>query len=72
MGADGLAVTTFLTRRRLLAIQAALTAMAAGPQGEGDWPPEIRRSDMDAAEQWAHEQLEQRRNSKRIPKAKAA
>lgn len=66
-------MTTFLTARRLKAIQAALSAMAAGAEGEGDWPPEVRRSDLDAAEQWAHEQLETRRHaSKRVAMAKAA
>jgi hypothetical protein len=51
---------TRLTKRRLEAMQGALSAMLAGYEGEGDWPEGVSRDDMDAALSWVFEQLERR------------
>ncbi len=49
-----------LTKRRLLAIDMALSAMLAGMEGEGDWDPEIPAKDLEAASRWTTEQLAKR------------
>ena len=49
-----------LTVRRLRALDAAATAMAAGMEGEGDWPEGVTREDLDAALDWIDEQLAKR------------
>lgn len=51
---------TRLTKRRLEAMSAALGAMTAGEQGEGDWPEEISAEDAEAAHSWVVEQLVKR------------
>lgn len=51
---------TRLTLRRLTAMEAALSAMLAGPQGEGDWPEEIPVEDVEAAHDWVCEQINKR------------
>lgn len=51
---------TRLSTRRLLAIEGALSAMVAGMEGEGDWPEGSTMSDMEAAHNWACEQLAKR------------
>lgn len=50
-----------LTRRLLEAMSAATGAMGAGMQGEGDWPGDVSRRDMDDAETWIEEQLARRK-----------
>jgi hypothetical protein len=51
---------THLTLRRLRAMEAAIAAMLAGEEGEGDWPPEIGSADMETAHDWVCEQIEAR------------
>lgn len=51
---------TRLTQRRLEAMSAALSAMLAGDQGEGDWPEDVSFDDMDSAHTWVLEQLRKR------------
>jgi hypothetical protein len=55
---------TRLTMRRLRAMEAALSAMLAGEQGEGDWPEEIPVEDAAAAHDWVCEQLDKREQRK--------
>lgn len=56
---------TRLTKRVLEAMEAAVLAMGAGMQGEGDWPEEISVLDMDAASDWIAEQLAKRERAAR-------
>lgn len=49
-----------LTKRLLEAMDAAVSAMSAGMQGEGDWPEEISAKDMDDAATWIAEELAKR------------
>ena len=51
---------TRLTLRRLRAMEAALNAMLAGAEGEGDWPQDIPAADAEAALNWIWEQIEKR------------
>jgi hypothetical protein len=53
--------TPRLTRRLLEAMQAAVTAMLAGQEGEGGWPEDVGRSDLEKAEDWIAEQIRRRR-----------
>jgi hypothetical protein len=53
---------TRLTIRRLRAMEAALAAMLAGAEGEGDWPPEIPADDAETAYDWVIEQLAARQS----------
>jgi len=49
-----------LTKRLLEAMEAALTSMLAGPEGEGDWPEDLPRRDLEDAEDWIAAQLAKR------------
>lgn len=49
-----------LTKRLLEAMEAAVSAMAAGMQGEGDWPEDVSVRDLDDAGGWIAEQLDKR------------
>lgn len=49
-----------LTKRLLEAMDAALGAMLAGPEGEGDWPENLPRRDLEDAETWVAAQLAKR------------
>lgn len=49
-----------LTKRLLLAMEAAVSAMLAGMEGEGDWPDDLPRDDLDAADDWIAYQLNKR------------
>lgn len=51
---------TRLTKRRLRAMEGALAAMAAGIEGEGDWPDGVTLADMNTALDWIGEQLRKR------------
>ena len=53
-------MSTRLTLRRLRALDAAATSMAAGMQGSGDWPEDVTREDLDAALDWIDEQIAKR------------
>lgn len=53
-----------LTKRLLEAMEAAVSAMAAGMQGDGDWPEEVSARDMDDAGAWISEQLAKRQRAK--------
>lgn len=53
-----------LTKRLLEAMEAAVSAMAAGMQGEGDWPEEVSARDLDDAGVWIAEQLAKREQAK--------
>lgn len=53
-----------LTKRLLEAMSAAVTAMAAGMQGEGDWPEDVAERDLDDAGDWIAEQLGRRERAK--------
>ncbi|MEL6569381.1 MAG: hypothetical protein AAFQ22_13255 [Pseudomonadota bacterium] len=50
-----------LTVKRLEAMQAALNAMLAGCDHEGDWPEDVTREALDGAHSWVCEQLRRRR-----------
>jgi hypothetical protein len=49
-----------LTKRLLVAMDAAVGAMLAGMEGEGDWPEDLPRRDLEAAEIWIAAQLAKR------------
>lgn len=49
-----------LTRRLLVAMDAAVGAMLAGMEGEGDWPDDLPRRDLEDAESWIGVQLSKR------------
>lgn len=51
---------TRLTKRRLDAMANALGAMLAGEDNQGDWDEDVKREDLEAAEQWVREQLRKR------------
>lgn len=50
-----------LTKRLLKAMEAAVGAMLAGMEGEGDWPDDLPRRDLDDADEWIGEQLRKRK-----------
>lgn len=52
-----------LTKRLLTAMDAAIGAMLAGMEGEGDWPEDLPRRDLDDAETWVAQQLAKRERS---------
>lgn len=52
--------TPRLTKRLLEAMDAALSAMTAGIEGEGDWPDDLPRGDLEDAEDWVSAQLRKR------------
>lgn len=49
-----------LTKRLLEAMSSALAAMLAGGDGEGDWPEDLPRRDLEDAEDWVGAQLRKR------------
>ncbi len=49
-----------LTLRKLIAMEAAVSAMLAGMEGEGDWPDDLPKRDLEAAEDWINEQIAKR------------
>lgn len=49
-----------LTKRLLEAMDSALGAMLAGIEGEGDWPEDLPRRDLEDAESWVSAQLAKR------------
>lgn len=49
-----------LTKRLLRAMEVAIDAMLAGMEGEGDWPDDLPRRDLDDAENWVWAQLDKR------------
>lgn len=49
-----------LTKRLLNAMDAALGAMLAGMEGQGDWPDDLPRQDLEDAETWVSAQLAKR------------
>lgn len=51
---------TPLTLNRLRAMDAALSAMLAGAEGEGDWPSDIPAEDAEKALVWVTEQIMKR------------
>jgi hypothetical protein len=42
-------------------MEAAVTALGAGMEGEGDWPDDLPRDDLDDAADWISAQLARRR-----------
>jgi len=50
-----------LTKRLLEAMEASLGAMLAGCEGEGDWPDDLPRRDLEDAESWVGAQLAKRK-----------
>lgn len=46
-----------LSQRRLRAMDAALGAMLSGEDGTGDWPPEVTREDLEAAQAWVQSRI---------------
>lgn len=46
-----------LTKRLLNTMDAALAALGAGMEGEGDWPDDLPRKDVDDAQDWVAAQL---------------
>jgi hypothetical protein len=55
---------TRLTKRRLLAMENALSAMLAGEPHQGDWGESVEPGDLEAALNWVSEQLEKRRDER--------
>lgn len=51
---------TRLTMRRLRAIEGALSALLAGPEGVGDWPEDVTWEDADAAHNWVCDEMDRR------------
>lgn len=49
-----------LTKRLLVAMEEAVTAMLAGIEGQGDWPEGLPRDDLDDAADWIDAQLAKR------------
>ena len=49
-----------LTKRRLVAMDNALSAMLAGDDHEGDWAEGVCRSDLEGALDWVSQQLRKR------------
>lgn len=49
-----------LTKRLLAALDSAICAMLAGMEGEGDWPDDLPRRDLEDAEAWVAAQLNKR------------
>ena len=49
-----------LTKRLLNAMETAVAAMLAGCEGEGDWPDDLPRKDLDDAEDWILAQIDKR------------
>lgn len=49
-----------LTKRILDAMGTAISAMLAGMEGEGDWPDDLPRRDLEDAESWVGAQLARR------------
>jgi hypothetical protein len=56
-----MAASPRLTRRLLRAMESAVLAMGAGMEGEGDWPADLPRDDLDDAADWISAQLARRR-----------
>ena len=52
--------TPRLTKRLLEAMSAALCAMLAGEENQGDWPEDLPRQDLEDAETWVSNQLSKR------------
>jgi len=46
-----------LNKRILKALEAAVSTMSAGAQGEGDWPDDLPRDDLEAAYDWVLDRL---------------
>ena len=61
-----------LTKRLLEAMEAALSAMLAGMEGQGDWPDDLPRRDLDDAEDWVSFQLHKRKRHAAEANASAA
>jgi hypothetical protein len=55
-----------LTAPLLRAMLAAVSAMLAGEEGEGDWPPEVTEEQLERAHAWIHSQLD-KRTARRTP-----
>lgn len=51
---------TRLTLPLLRAMEAALSAMLAGEEGEGDWPEGMSGDDVEQAHNWVCEQINKR------------
>lgn len=51
-----------LTKRLLRAMADAVGAMLAGMEGEGDWPEDLPRRDLEDAENWIAAQQARRRS----------
>lgn len=49
-----------LTKRLLRAMEDAVAAMLAGMEGEGDWPDDLPRADLEDAEDWINAQQSKR------------
>ena len=49
-----------LTERLLTAMETAVDAMLAGMEGEGDWPSDLPREDLEDAWEWISAQLDKR------------
>ena len=49
-----------LTKRLLNAMDDAVNAMLAGSEGEGDWPEDLPRKDLDEASTWIAAQIRKR------------
>lgn len=46
------------TRRKLEAAISAISAMLAGEEGKGDWPPEVRARDLEGAKTMLYQVLD--------------
>ncbi len=44
-----------LNKRMLNALETAVSAMLAGEQGEGDWPDDLPKDDLELAHEWVCE-----------------
>ena len=53
-----------LTKRLLRAMEDAVAAMLAGMEGEGDWPEDLPRRDLEDAEDWIDSQLAKREKAR--------
>jgi hypothetical protein len=51
----------YLTKRLLEAMSAAVNAMLAGAEGEGDWPDDLPARDLEDAADWIAVQLARRK-----------
>ncbi len=53
-------MTPRLTKRLLRAMDEAVGAMLAGMEGQGDWPDDLPRRDLEDAETWLAAQIAKR------------